>query len=231
MVPEIDEGLLKEALLGIKDSPVGLRDETLCDCVKEGAFEGRRPSRPLFWVSREGLCELEAEICWAREGLEEVVVGGANVEFLWDVLPSRDALGKRVSVVGLDEALLEGGAIWSLLGSPGAIVLIRALEFFLDVEALLITRDAWRGSTTSTSSFSETSGIAVMLFLPTTKFSSPSTSDNSGAKREGFPRVMVCEYRLEGALPAAYLALKAACASFSSSSNICLSAATCSIIS
>lgn len=141
MLPDIDEGLLKEALLGIRVSPVGLRDETLCAsaegrwlalstfaCVKEGALEGRRPST-LFWISREGLCELEAEICCAREGLEELV--GANVELLCDVLPSKDALGKRVSVVGLDEALLEAGPIRSL-ASTGAIVLIRA-EFFLDV--------------------------------------------------------------------------------------------------
>lgn len=81
MLPDIDEGLLKEALLGIRNSPVGLRDETLCAsaegrwlalstfaCVKEGALEGRRPST-VFWVSREALCELETEICCAREGL------------------------------------------------------------------------------------------------------------------------------------------------------------------
>lgn len=48
------------------------------------------------------------------------------------MLPSKDALGKRVSVVGLDEALLEAGPIWSL-AFTGAIVLIRAVEFFLDV--------------------------------------------------------------------------------------------------
>lgn len=161
MLPDdIEEGLLKEALLGIRASPaLGLREETLCASaeglsafacvVKEGAFEGRRPpSKLLFRVSsEEGLCELEAEICCcAREGLEElVVVGAKNVEFLCDVLPSKDdALGKRVSVVGLDEALLEAGPIWSLASPGGAIVvLIRgAVEFFLDVVEALLTRDA-----------------------------------------------------------------------------------------
>lgn len=65
MVPDIDEGLLKEALRGIRVSPVGLRDETLCAsdearwfmistfaCVREGVLEGTKPST-LFWASDE----------------------------------------------------------------------------------------------------------------------------------------------------------------------------------
>lgn len=156
------------------------------------------------------------------------------MELLCEVLPSRDdALGVRVSVVGLDEALLEAGPSW-LLASTAAVALFPAVEFFLDVAPpglveVFLTRDAGRGS--STSSSSAASGMVVMLFLPTPEFSSPSTSESSGAARGGFPRVLVCENRLEGGLRAAYLALKASCASFSSFSSICLSAATCSIIS